>query len=590
MVVQKPGPTRECASVPRDTVRNGIATTSTYKSPRFFLRGMASVDGGANLHRLARVMIAVGLLVGGLAGPAEAQISTYECQDGLDNDGDGRTDFPNDAECSSPTSTEALPYTDAGCTVSSSASINYFAPPQCLVHNCYVGQTLYVSARQEPLPSPTNAREVIATFSCGSQLEICHELSTTFNCGGAMVCVGVMTCTNREVADEVLLSSKYYDVGVCRVYSAYTTATCWTSFYHECTDGIDNDHDGNFDYYGDPECEGDPYHHRNESDALPECMDGGTNEDYPEWDGRADFLYDADCKTPLDDSETRDDPTPCNDGVDNDGDGYTDYPNDVGCLLGETEEDPIFPSSTSPCANGIDDDWDGIIDGPGDPGCILSGGESEDETYIVSRTECMDLADNDQDYLINYPLDPDCESPDDDSEGRGTGLPQCSDGSDNDGNVLIDYPHDPGCSSPDDDQERTPPEESCTVRNGKCYVRCYKQQYAAVSLEMDGDGVVGMGSLSCGYYAQASCESEAACEAVSAGQTTSDPWGWGTCTSNHPSAAVTCKAVNNPACIGDQASMVKFKPGLEVVTDPDDPSVTINPRLQLYLECVVPAV
>jgi hypothetical protein len=56
--------------------------------------------------------------------------------------------------------------------------------------------------------------------------------------------------------------------------------------------------------------------------------------------------------------------TPCNDGVDNDGDGKVDGA-DPGCGGGSTREDPQ-------CQNGLDDDGDGLIDWDG--GASVNGG------------------------------------------------------------------------------------------------------------------------------------------------------------------------------------------------------------------------
>ncbi len=57
-------------------------------------------------------------------------------------------------------------------------------------------------------------------------------------------------------------------------------------------------------------------------------------------------------------------PTACNDGIDNDGDGLTDYPLDTGCYSAEGfVEGP-------PCKDGIDNDGDGRIDFPADPECL----------------------------------------------------------------------------------------------------------------------------------------------------------------------------------------------------------------------------
>jgi hypothetical protein len=59
-------------------------------------------------------------------------------------------------------------------------------------------------------------------------------------------------------------------------------------------------------------------------------------------------------------------PASCGDGIDNDGDGLADFPNDPGCA------DALDASERSPalvCDDGLDNDGDGLVDFPADPGC-----------------------------------------------------------------------------------------------------------------------------------------------------------------------------------------------------------------------------
>jgi hypothetical protein len=57
----------------------------------------------------------------------------------------------------------------------------------------------------------------------------------------------------------------------------------------------------------------------------------------------------------------------CADGIDDDGDGLTDYPDDPGCFdaFDDDERGAIYE-----CDNGIDDDGDGLTDFPDDDGCL----------------------------------------------------------------------------------------------------------------------------------------------------------------------------------------------------------------------------
>jgi hypothetical protein len=68
----------------------------------------------------------------------------------------------------------------------------------------------------------------------------------------------------------------------------------------------------------------------------------------------------------------------CNDGVDNDGDGQTDYPNDTGCTgPGDNSE----MNGVTQCTDGIDNDGDGKIDAL-DPEC--SGPLDNDEATFAT--------------------------------------------------------------------------------------------------------------------------------------------------------------------------------------------------------------
>jgi hypothetical protein len=61
-------------------------------------------------------------------------------------------------------------------------------------------------------------------------------------------------------------------------------------------------------------------------------------------------------------------PTPqCEDGIDNDGDGFIDYPADPACS--SEDDDSESPQNFYQCNNGIDDDGDTLIDYPEDPSC-----------------------------------------------------------------------------------------------------------------------------------------------------------------------------------------------------------------------------
>ncbi len=93
-------------------------------------------------------------------------------------------------------------------------------------------------------------------------------------------------------------------------------------------------------------------------DAALACLDGLDNDG----DALSDFPNDPGCKSILDPSERGD----CDDGIDNDGDGLADYGNDPGCRNRRewASEDPA-------CNDGVDNDGDGLVD-MADPECAVS--------------------------------------------------------------------------------------------------------------------------------------------------------------------------------------------------------------------------
>ncbi|MDB4954666.1 MAG: cell surface receptor domain protein [Myxococcales bacterium] len=92
-------------------------------------------------------------------------------------------------------------------------------------------------------------------------------------------------------------------------------------------------------------------------------------------------------------------PAACHDGIDNDGDGKTDFPLDPGCTnISDNDETDGCPSGpTCPqCSNGIDDDGDGRIDYPTDTTCTSAAGTSEacvTSEPIMTITTAMTMGD-----------------------------------------------------------------------------------------------------------------------------------------------------------------------------------------------------
>ena len=126
----------------------------------------------------------------------------------------------------------------------------------------------------------------------------------------------------------------------------------------------------------------------------------------------------------------------CKDGIDNDGDTFTDWPNDPGC---SSRNDNSELNANIQCDDNLDNDGDTKVDYPDDPGCT-----SPSDTSELGTVQCDNgVDDNDADTLKDWPNDPGCVSLTDTSEVDGA----CDDRTDNDFDGFTDYPSDPECTS-----------------------------------------------------------------------------------------------------------------------------------------------
>lgn len=215
--------------------------------------------------------------------------------------------------------------------------------------------------------------------------------------------------------------------------------------------------------------------------ANPACSDGIDNDS----DGQTDYPADTDCTSPDDNSESG----TCDDGIDNDNDGAIDYPDDFSCdSYSAVEEDGCIPATCYDgtdndsdgfidesdecvgleCCDNIDNDSDGLVD-QADIGC-------DDKADVTEANACADGIDNDGDGLIDL-FDPGCLDAADNDE---KGITQCDDGIDNDEDGSIDYPADFGCDRPGDDQELNNGANQCND-----------------GIDNDGDGNIDQNDLDC---------------------------------------------------------------------------------------------
>lgn len=86
---------------------------------------------------------------------------------------------------------------------------------------------------------------------------------------------------------------------------------------------------------------------------------------------------------------------PCADGIDNDGDGWVDYPSDPGCSGSNDATEGPNPQ----CSDGLDNDGDGWTDAPADAGCndLRDDSEGSDPPPVCPIN----------DGIVRFCLDPD---------------------------------------------------------------------------------------------------------------------------------------------------------------------------------------
>ena len=134
-----------------------------------------------------------------------------------------------------------------------------------------------------------------------------------------------------------------------------------------------------------------------EARAPPQCRDGIDNNQ----NGYTDYPDDPGCSFPDDTTESGTTDIECSNGIDDDNDSKHDGFDD-GC------NNAYDPSEREQCQDGIDNDGDGVWDGDGggefgDPGCQLDNGEDllngdynpEDNDESDGTTQCQDRINND---------------------------------------------------------------------------------------------------------------------------------------------------------------------------------------------------
>ena len=330
------------------------------------------------------------------------------CADGLDNDGDGLIDFPEDSGCEAAVDEDELDLCGQGLRIleypieqpfllgnSSDGSRGQFRSPNCGGNNApeeiYHIALPFDAQLRLSVDHPETVHDTLLYLR-----RDCLSAASELACDQGLEGRGSLFLERLAAGDYFLFVDHPLGLG-----GPFKLSLEMERLPPACGDQIDNDEDGFID--GD----------------------------------------DPGCMAP-DDEDERDpeEPGACWDLQDNDGDGLMDYPADPGCFSkgDPDEEDPAQPPA---CANGLDDDEDDLSDYPLDPGCASAGDDEEEMGRL--RPQCSNRIDDDRDGQLDFPYDPGCAAPGDLSEQNDSDLPACSDGEDNDRDGLVDFPYEPGC-------------------------------------------------------------------------------------------------------------------------------------------------
>jgi hypothetical protein len=301
--------------------------------------------------------------------PDAAVSDQPQCSDHVDNDGDGKTDFPADPGCLNPNQNSetddcpdgpGCPQCGNGKDDDGDGLKDYGADPDCSAASDPSEQGVNFNAcgsDVEIKPMPANG-VATGTMVLGSS----HMIS---NCGG----LGSEVAYQIDVTAPITFTASRDSGNVADVVLYLRSAACTDdSMERACSDGV-------------TELSADLV-----AGTYYLVIDGATNASegayairvitYPGQGGACDATHACApghfCRTAPGATTTTCQPPHCSDSYDDDTDQKTDFPNDPGCS-GPTDDDETDDCPSGPgcpaCGNGKDDDNDQKTDFPADPDC-----------------------------------------------------------------------------------------------------------------------------------------------------------------------------------------------------------------------------
>ena len=303
----------------------------------------------------------------------DGESPVYQCSDSIDNDGDGYVDYPSDAGCVSSSDDDEL---------------NLIALPQCSdsIDNDGDGYVDYPSDagcantldtdETNPVIPPSPALSFTAndyTPSWGSATTLNWSAQNVTSCSASGDWSGSKVLSGSESTGFMWWNKTFVLTCTGAYGSVAKTIRIGLSGTSACSDSIDNDGDGLIDIGGDPGC--DDIMDDDETNVGPDVCPNlaGSQSSIPNGYSLDGF---GNCVVTL---------TQCSDSIDNDSDGFSDYPADLDCLS-LSDIDESGPLGGGPqCSDSIDNDGDTLVD-TNDPDCHTDGNPGNGGSYNPSDT------------------------------------------------------------------------------------------------------------------------------------------------------------------------------------------------------------
>jgi hypothetical protein len=291
------------------------------------------------------------------------------CNDGLDNDGDGVADYPNDPGCSSTSDTdETDTCPGTGCPVCSDGidndadgQIDYPDDPSCGAASG-TSEACAASEPVVPLVLPATPGTTVGATSdeipsCGSSTNTAGDLTYSLTIP-AVTSLTIDNVNNFDAVVELYNSSCGGSPVQCRdTPETIQVGALPAGTYYYVVDGYSTG-TGTYTINVSGSIAA------GESCESPLAVSGALT-------CGAGFA----CKGTMGSRTCQ--PAQCNDGIDNDGDGKIDYPNEPGCDS-TADDDETDPATLPACSNTTDDDGDSLVDYPADYGCNAASGTTEE--------------------------------------------------------------------------------------------------------------------------------------------------------------------------------------------------------------------